>query len=340
MLIQKFHDQLQLLLRNKSGVISLLYVCSVLLMLLVFLLSMSIRMTDTDLWYHLTGGRFLFETGQLANPLDKSFIEPRREFLNYFWGFQAIAFSIWDVSGYLGMIVTKASLTLGTAWFLAKIVVMDKRFSQAGFWQLVLLSLIVFLLSTRFSFRPHVFSYFFTAFFIYTLMYRGKWFRILPLATILWVNIHGVEWVIGGLICGSYVLQRSFAYMKNRDIQSLRSSLWVVACLPAVLVNPEGIYLFLAPFITPSGVYEFVSELTKLQFATSISFAPGLTTDNVFLLLFPLGIFSLIQAGRQFEQYIFTILLAVGGLFYCHAGHVSSGSDCCSRRPCLRWVFN
>ena len=98
---------------------------SVMILLGLYLLNQPIRFSDTDLWYHLSGGRFLLETGRLANPLDLSFIEPKRDYLNYFWGFQGLVYVIWSAAGYLGLIVMKALVLLATAWFAAKIVISD-----------------------------------------------------------------------------------------------------------------------------------------------------------------------------------------------------------------------
>jgi hypothetical protein len=180
-----FQDNLQLWLTKNQRAISVVYVTTVLLMMFTYLLGLSIRMTDTDMWYHLTGGRFLFETGNPANPTDISFL-PARDNLNYFWGFQAIVFAIWSVFDYFGLIVMKSFLMLGTAWFLVKIIAADSKISMLGLWQLLLLSLIVYLLSSRgVAVWPHLFSYLFISFFIYTLMYREKWFAVLPLLTIL-----------------------------------------------------------------------------------------------------------------------------------------------------------
>ena len=76
---------------------------------LVFLATQSIQYSDTDLWYHIHGGRYLFEQGAFYNPLVDSFLDPEgRDGVIYFWGFQALVYLVWSQTGEFGLVLLKA----------------------------------------------------------------------------------------------------------------------------------------------------------------------------------------------------------------------------------------
>ncbi len=53
---------------------------------------------DTDLWYHLTSGHHLFETGSPYKPYINSFIDPLRTFTNLLLGIPAAGVA--DLQGF------------------------------------------------------------------------------------------------------------------------------------------------------------------------------------------------------------------------------------------------
>jgi hypothetical protein len=64
-----------------------------------YLANWPITATDTDLWYHLNGGRYFCETGSVARTSFFSFIEPQRAWVDYYWLFQVLAYQIFSLSG-------------------------------------------------------------------------------------------------------------------------------------------------------------------------------------------------------------------------------------------------
>ena len=61
--------------------------------------------SDSDLWYHLSGGRYFFENGEIPSDAYFSFISPEKEWSNYYWLFQIVVYSIHTISGYYGLII-------------------------------------------------------------------------------------------------------------------------------------------------------------------------------------------------------------------------------------------
>ena len=77
--------------------------------------------TDTDLWYHLNGGRYFYETGSVARTSFFSFIEPQRLWVNYYWLFQVVVYQVFSWSLNNNYPVTfKAG-----AWHLPCIMILD-----------------------------------------------------------------------------------------------------------------------------------------------------------------------------------------------------------------------
>ena len=75
---------------------------------LLFQLSYPITLLDSDMWYHLDGGRWFWQQGSVPNHSFFSFIEPERVFVNYYWGFQALIAGIYEFGGYYGLLVLRA----------------------------------------------------------------------------------------------------------------------------------------------------------------------------------------------------------------------------------------
>jgi tetratricopeptide (TPR) repeat protein len=281
----------------------------------VFLFTATLQMSDTDTWYHLAGGRHFFETWQTANPFDRSYLTEANEFHNYFWGFQTLMYSVWAGAGYIGLLSLKAALVLIAAFLVMRIITRDQPISEASFSQLFVLALLVYLLSMRgIAIRPYYFSFLFIPLFSYILMHRRRWFPALPVLTLVWINTHGVEWVIGALICGSFTLQQILAYLRTRDTFELKPCIWVMLCLPVTLLNPSGLHVLLTPFLAPPEIYQFISELGPFDVRSALDFSAGLNSNNAGLLLMGILLLGLFRIGTlNLAENIFPVILAVGG---------------------------
>lgn len=282
-----------------------------------FTLTTTILMSDTDLWSHLAGGRHFFETWQTSNPFDRSYLTEVNEHHNYSWGFQALLFSVWKTTGYFGVVLFKAILVLVTGYVLLKVIIRDQPIDTASFSQLFVVALLIYLLSLRgVSVRPHYFSYLFIPLFSYILLYKRRWFPALPVITVLWINTHGVEWVIGALLCGSFIIQQTLVYLRSRNTDELKPCIWVMLCMPVTLLNPSGYFVFFTPFLSPPEIYQFISELAPFDYLAALDFSAGLNSNNTGLLLIVILFFGLIRIGSaNLSENIFPILLAVGAFF-------------------------
>ena len=259
------------LIRAKSFVIanylqaSRYYIAALLVTTLAFMMVMPVGSGDTDLWYHLNGGRLFWELGQFPDTAFYSFMDTQRGWVNYFWGFQALSYQVHKHLGYEGLILVRLIL-IGISFLSIAILLIrpqDRPAQRA--WALVLLVLVLLVLVGRTGqIRPHLVSYAMIPLFLLILEYRRNWLPALPALTVLWVNLHGVEWPVGGVICGAYFIEAIWHGYRNRadhHVVDRRVLIWTIACLPAMLINPVGFLIFGAPFNTPTDAYLYIAEL-------------------------------------------------------------------------------
>lgn len=241
------------------------YVFALFALTLAFLFAMPVGSADTDLWYHLNGGRLLWEFSEFPDSAFYSFMDTARSWTNYFWGFQALSYQVHHYFGYEGLILLRVLLVGAAFVSISAILIRPQDGLTQRTWALMLLVLVLLVLVGRTAqIRPHLVSYCMITLFLLILERRPNWLPTLPVLTVIWVNLHGVEWPIGALICGAYFLENAWQWYRGDATQRAvhrRVLLWTAACLPALFVNPFGVQMLLAPFSTPSDVYIYIGEL-------------------------------------------------------------------------------
>jgi MFS family permease len=76
---------------------------------------------------------------------------------------------------------------------------------------------------------------------------------LLPVLTVLWVNIHG-SFVLGFLLSGTYIVGNLFVgwFQREEHVVAFKRArtlaLYFVLCLAVALLNPQGIKILLSPF--------------------------------------------------------------------------------------------
>jgi len=176
---------------------------------------------DTDLWYHLSGGRYLWQNGSIARDAFFSYIEPQKVWYNYYWLFQAIVYPIHAYTGYYGLIVLRCILYSGTVFFVFSFFI--KPNSDRKGMLLCLSFFVLYPISLTYRellVRPHLFSYFFIIIFLYILERKREKAWLLPILGILWCNIHGIEFPVMFLILLAYLAE---SYYEKRGKTSLDS---------------------------------------------------------------------------------------------------------------------
>lgn len=315
------------------------YGAIIFLLYFIYQLITPIRMGDTDMWFHLNGGRYFWENLSFPTTSFFSFIEPERHWTNYSWGFQATLYKIYEIAGYHSLIIFRALITTATLLlcfvFLKSSLNNSLKNDRQNRLFLPILFLIIGLLIMSYDLRayqlrPHLFSYFFIILFLLILEFKPKAAPALPFLVIIWANTHGVEWPAGALILGSYALPLMIRVFRKKPLvsgeQPDRGKLYLISillCAPAMMITPYGWEIYLAPFNVPADVYLYTHELSKppLSHLTSISFIGLSIGQQTSLTLLFLTSVTLLVAGLFRKSLDLThVLLFAGGIILLSKG--------------------
>ncbi|MBI9074448.1 MAG: hypothetical protein JEZ02_03475 [Desulfatibacillum sp.] len=243
--------------------------------------SFSLVMADPDLWGHLKFGQALVENGGLHATDPYSFTAFGHLWINHEWLTELLFWLTYDNLGDAGLLMGKLLIGLG----LAALLFYASR-NQPPVAIALIVSLAVFVVSPGFNVRPQVFSFLFFGVFVVVLREffsgRKNLLFILPLATILWVQLHGgflMGVVVLGLAAGWETLMQWVTGKKNFSIKNLW--FWTILTFAAPLVNPYG-YKLLVFFVQTLSIPRPISEWEPL-FLTDFSHWQGKALMLLFL---------------------------------------------------------
>ena len=196
----------------------LIYLAILITLVAVIQLTTSIRMGDTDMWYHIADGRYFWENLEIPTTLYYSFFQEKdTSWFNHFWGFQAIIAPVFELTGYQGLLIFRSFLVT-TIVLMVSFFLFDQQ-RDKFFWlkAVVLFAFITLMLARGYQLRPHLFSYLMIPTFLFILEQRRQYVFLLPVLTVIWLNTHAVEWVIGAIICGAYFFEELLKNKKEWD---------------------------------------------------------------------------------------------------------------------------
>ena len=101
---------------HKYYLLSLIFIFF--LILIYYFITWPIVGYDTDLWYHLSGGRYFWENSTIARDAFFSYITPSKSWYDYYWLFQVIVYKIFQWTGYYGLVALRCFLYFLTTVFI------------------------------------------------------------------------------------------------------------------------------------------------------------------------------------------------------------------------------
>jgi len=277
---------------------------------------------DTDLWYHLTGGRFIVEHHALPTTSFFSFLGSAREQTNYYWLFQTLVYSLHQATGYYGLVALRATVYLATLLSISRFLAHACHANRSRiYFMSVLMIYALFFIDRAQLVRPHLFSYLFIVVFVSLFERRGRLLWLAPPVAILWFNLHGIEFPIAVLIAGSYLLEW-IATHRTRRRPSTGKAIWFLGpaalVFAALLATPAGGKLLTLPFTTTWLASSYILEFTPLSFQhfsslqVSRLMPSSMTCFNIVLGLAMFALYRTV-AEKRFRLSHF-LLLAGGGL--------------------------
>jgi len=299
-----------------------LYILILFLISSYYLIRCPVEARDTDLWYHLNGGRYIFQNQSLPHNSFFSFISPVRNWIDYYWLFQVLVYKIYSFFDYYGLILLRVVVYLGTIYIVKSFLFKKAKDDSFQVYFAVVVALYMIFLLPRFQLiRPHAFSYFLIVAFLYLLEYPSKKIILLPILAALWSNLHGIEYPVMLLIIFSFLLDFFITHLRKREhIQ--RSELYyiipIVLSLAAAYFTPHGSALLGLPFIPTEYASQYIMELRDIKpnyllNFQAIMFCPTFETiSNLFLIL---ACVSLVLSVSKRQIRVSHLLLFAGGIF-------------------------
>jgi tetratricopeptide (TPR) repeat protein len=252
------------------------------LMLAGCFLAWPIVMYDTDLWYHLSGGRYFWQNATIPADAFFSFIAPPKSWYNYYWLFQAFIYKIFQWAGYNGLVILRGLLYVLTAFFIYLFFRPrneNRTERLLGLFWFVCCTLVI--MNRELLVRPHLFSYLFIVVFLYILEHRRDRIWLLPLLGILWSNLHGIEYPVMFLIVFAYLAEtywRQYRGTPTGDGPGSRSKWLLISVFYTIFLTPGAIELVQTPFSVSfqnaAHQHLYVAELLPFNFRNLFVFAP------------------------------------------------------------------
>ena len=288
-------NRLKSISRNPAAPLAL-YVAAVCALGFYYLVRYPVMAGDTDLWYHLNGGRYFFEHWRPPHDSFFSFVTPPKPWVDFFWLFQAFIYRLHQAWGYQGVAIFRACMFTALLALTGRFLIRGlqphvSRLCIAGLFGL----LVVFLMPRSLLVRPHLFSYLFILLFLFILEYRRRSAWLLPIAALFWVNIHGLAFPVMYLIVLAYLAEYFLERLRRPKEVPVQPALlrWCALALAMVHVTPHGLRLPQLAFTSVTYASRFINEyrpITPTEF-TWVDFMPS------FLTAFNLMFYTAILAG-------------------------------------------
>jgi len=226
---------------------------------------------DPDFWWHLSAGQFIFDTKTIPQNDPFSFTNFGEAWTAHEWLSELILYSLYRVGG-LTLLIGFFSLLITAAFGFAYLRSAGKPYF-AGF------ALFLGAIATApvWGVRPQMFTFLLASLFLYLLdLFEKKqnWMYLvpLPLITVLWVNLHA-GYAMGLFIMLIYIITLGIHVIRARvkvyqpaghpgPVAITQLLLVFLICIMAVMVNPNGIQMYVYPFetLTSPSMQQFIQE--------------------------------------------------------------------------------
>ena len=300
----------------------LLYILFLYAYVTYYLVQWPIFAGDTDLWYHLNGGRYILEHGVI--PKDSSFfsfITPPREWVDYYWLFQMLVYKIYMFTGYYGLVFLRAIIFLATITLILLFLIKKQQDNKPDFYVALIFSFYLLMLLPRFHLiRPHIFTYLFIMVFVFIIELKPRYIVLLPVIAALWVNLHGIEYPVMLLIVLSYLTEFFINHIRSKthiDKKELFFVVPLILSVAAIFCTPHGAQLTWVPFIPTGFASLYIQEIKHIKPEELFSFQiikMAITSGTVFNLLFFVSCIAAIVNLFSKNRRIGHLLMFAGGI--------------------------
>jgi hypothetical protein len=236
---------------------------------------------DGDTGYHIRTGEFIIQNWTIPEQDIFSFRNPPVPWVAHEWLSEIIMAIVHRVSGLTGVVIFFSFIIATTYFLLFRMLRQESRDVLLG----AVIACFAAISSTpHWLARPHIFSLALTVIWYHLLngfQYRQKnRLFLLPLLTLLWVNLHG-GYIVGILLVGIYVVGNLVSWITHREtnaehfLQNSKSLLVImIVCVLVSMINPQGYRILLFPFKVTSDRFlmDHVQEFLSPNFHEPLPF--------------------------------------------------------------------
>lgn len=281
--------------------------------LLVLLLAWR-EVAEVDLGFHLRAGQWIIEHRQWPQNDPFTYTVNDHAYVDLHWLYQVALFGLYQLGGSLALVLAHAAGILG-AFVLAGLVVWRRFRSPPVLAALLFLGVLA--AELRFMIRPEVVSWVLLGVMVLLLERHAAGERsplwVLPLLTVLWVNVQGL-FVLGWLTIGCYFV----GLWIERRRPDRRLALWGGVSIVATFLNPylhRGVLfpLTLLTRLSRANVFgQTISEFTspwQLNLSPTQPFYPRLTLWAYYFLALAI-ILGVLLTWRKHRPHAYLLALA------------------------------
>ena len=247
--------------------------------------------TDPDFWWHLRTGQLIAQTGAVPHQDIYSYTALGHPWVAQEWLAELLMYWLYAGGGYAA-VATVFSLVMTGAYF-----VLYRLLLRLEVGRTVALALVAWATVIRLALwspRPQIITFLFFSIALYLLfsykLHGRARLWMLPLMTVVWVNVHA-GYVSGLLLIGLFVVGEALNSLTHRPAASLRPLILAgLASGVAALANPNTYTALLYPFTyvgTGNASMRFITEWQSPDF------------HNYFFLPFALAIVLLMTVGSR-----------------------------------------
>ena len=236
---------------------------------------------DGDTGYHIRTGEFIIQNWTIPERDIFSFRNPPVPWVAHEWLSEIIMAIVHRASGLTGIVIF-FSFIIATTYFL--LFRMLRQESRDVLLSALIVCFAVVSSTPHWLARPHIFSLALTVIWYHLLnefQYRHKdRLFLLPLLTLVWVNLHG-GYIVGIVLLGIYVVGNLVSWITHREtnaepfLQNSKSLLLImIVCIVVSMINPQGYHILLFPFKVTSDKFlmDHVQEFLSPNFHQPLPF--------------------------------------------------------------------
>ena len=294
------------------------------LLLIIFLIN---KISDCDIWFHLSTGKYIIESHTIPRHDVFSFIASSHEWIDSQWLFQVILYAFYVIFGVNGPILLQLVVFVFAFILLYKIEYKKSNYIVSAFFLLGA----ILIVNERFLIRPEMFTLLFIVIYFYILYQYKNSSRIfyiffLPFLQIVWTNTHGL-FIIGVILVLIFLLgelidwkinlplkwnQRYCPKEKRIFVLSLITVLVAIACF----VNPYLIKGASYPFLLFTEIGPLANKWMKNVSELVSPFSAGGINNQVVMLYKVFIVISAISFILNIRRLNITYLMIYGAFLY------------------------